>query len=219
MSSVSAFKADVRSLQSILNSFGADLTVDGIFGAKSALAVSNLVPQDRRLVKSLADRLSVDLPEIISWDQINTLVVQASRKHNVPKLYLQRALMIENVTSPRGILVDNLGKHRGLGQFDRATWKSVTRQPWSKVADPASGVDALAKLYNLNRKSFEVQFQSDNYTLETAYLYHNQGASSAARFLKSGSLVYPEQSPDAVETMQLARKQYVNNGNKRRYFV
>jgi hypothetical protein len=219
MSSVSAFKADVRSLQSILNSFGADLSVDGIFGSKSALAVSNLVPQDRRLVKSLADRLSVDLPEIISWDQVNSLVVQASRKHNVPKLYLQRALMIENVTSPRGILIDNLGKHRGLGQFDEPTWKSVTKLPWSKVSDPASGVNALAQLYNMNRKNFNMQFKSDNYTLETAYLYHNQGASSAAKFLKSGSLVHPAQSAEALETMRLARKQYVNNGNQRRYFV
>jgi hypothetical protein len=127
--------------------------------------------------------------------------------------------MVENVTSVRGILIDSIGRHRGLGQFDSATWKSVTKLPWSKVTDPTAGVTAIAQLYKANAKSFASQFSEGVYTVETAYLYHNQGASSAAKFLTSGRFVYPKQSSDALETMQLARKQYVNSGNKNRYFA
>jgi hypothetical protein len=125
--------------------------------------------------------------------------------------------MVENVTSAKGVLIDSIGKHRGLGQFDQPTWKSTMRVDWSKVVDPALGVEGIAKLYLKNEKSHSIHFPSIPYTLETAYLYHNQGASSAKRFLQSGDLVYPKQSHEAVDTMRLARKQHVHNSKNRRY--
>ena len=216
MSSVSAFKADVRAFQSILNSFGADLKEDGVFGPRSAMAVSVLDQKDRRLVKSLADRLSIQIPSILSWTEVSNLIQEAAQRHKVPKLFLQRTIMIENVTSAQGVLIDTLGKHRGLGQFDQPTWKAVTCKPWTRVSDPRDSVNAIAKLYLMNEKSFRSTFPSGSYTLETAYLYHNQGAKSAERFLKEGELVYPNQSPEAVETVQLARRQHVNNRNPNR---
>jgi hypothetical protein len=155
-------------------------------------------------------------PVFVSWTEIEDIVSVVSAEYSVPRSYLVKTVDIENYTSPDGVFVDTEGKFIGLGQFNEATWNAVMDDPYGEASNPRKGIEAIAKLYLANKASFEVNFRSAEYTDEIAYLYHNQGAPSAASFLHSGTLKYPDQSRSAGEVFKVARRQYVNNRNQNR---
>jgi hypothetical protein len=62
-----------------------------------------------------------------------------------------------------------------------------------------SSMLAAALLYEENKRVFEAQFPHANYTDEIAYLYHQQGSTSARTFLETGVLLYPKQSKKSLD--------------------
>lgn len=99
-------------------------------------------------------------------------------------------------------LHDNTGKIRGLFQFSEVAWRDVNMSDWSTNAiDPMLSTRAAALFYFKNKARHERSFASP-YTKEVAYLYHNQGPSAAAKFLRSRELVYPGQSIAALQVFE-----------------
>lgn len=105
-----------------------------------------------------------------------------------------------------GYVISHAGTYKGLGQFDAYTWNALQplglEYPYSLAGNPTADVRATLLLlrdagrYHRNKFGFEMK------DVNTAYLFHNQGAPSAASFLRSGVLVYPKQSKKAREAFK-----------------
>jgi len=131
---------------------------------------------------------------------------------NVPSSYIIDTVRLENYGTKLldGFIVETAGKYRGLGQFDKKTWDSVMSPvSFDSVSSTYDSLLAIARLYERNKRSFVVQGNDLNlYSNGVAYLYHNQGATSAHLYLESGRLVYPQQSLKAKRLFKRARDEY-----------
>lgn len=107
----------------------------------------------------------------------------------------------KHVEGHAGYIIEREGTYRGLGQFSSVTWNSLRKQglkpSYSSVGTPEH--DAMATLLLLrdstryHRNTFGMELND----FSVAYLYHNQGAPSAANYLRTGILTSPKQSSDA----------------------
>jgi hypothetical protein len=132
-----------------------------------------------------------------------------------PASYLRKILFLENWTNDEQVGTSLTGMFRGLGQFARSTWNSVRKEvrhrdntipDWAVgVHDPLISLKMVAFLYASNKRVFNKHFPEGVYSDEIAYLYHQQGASAARKFLVSGNLVYPGQSKKSLAVLDMAR--------------
>jgi len=155
--------------------------------------------------------LGLDLPVSLDREAVEGLCRNVSRRTNVPVSYLVKTVYLENASTNGVITVEYFGKYRGIGQFDKRTWESVMDASYD-TTDPEVGLIAVAKLYLANERSFRAKFGKARYTDGIAYLYHNQGASAAASFIRTGDLRYPKQSNKALEVFKYARNAHVSAG-------
>lgn len=139
----------------------------------------------------------------VTHDEVTRMIRAVSAELDVPESYLQLMVSLENHRTPDGYAIEYDGPFRGIAQFNRATWESIRRLYPSLnlpefevgVTDELQSLLAAGALYHDNKRSFERTFGTESYfTDEIAYVYHQQGASAAAEFLRSGRLVYPNQS-------------------------
>lgn len=79
--------------------------------------------------------------------------------------------------------------YAGLGQFNRPTWASVSDASFNDAVLLAPSIRAVMGLVKANNKSFTVYKNrygwNLNFDSELAYLFHNQGAWSAAKILNN----------------------------------
>lgn len=184
------------------------IVVDGHFGPMSALAL-NRSPQDvREVVNDLAQELDWRLPDVVNEMEMDQLVDEYAQKFDVPRSYLASLVILENTMKDGNYIVEHEGTHRGLGQFDRPTWKAVMNEPFFNSVLPSKSMEAISRLYAKNKDSYLAKFPDGEYTDEIAYLYHNQGAPAAAVFLETGNLVYPMQSKKAITLFAVARNKH-----------
>lgn len=201
-----------KTLQLVLNSLGHGLAVDGVVGSRTFAALNKSIP-DHPWLKKLAEQLGIKERDFLSFTQIDQLASRVAQEEQIPASYLLSTFKIENKQVTGGIEVEYEGTFRGIGQFNAKTWNSVMDVPFSEVTNHTQSAIATARLYKANKVSFLNAFPSGKYTDEIAYLYHNQGASSATRYLRYGLLRYPKQSRHALNTFALARGQHHGNSS------
>jgi hypothetical protein len=132
----------------------------------------------------------------ISASEIDRIIAENPDLQN-RESYLRLMLSLEAPNIDDGFVNEPQPPFIGLAQFNRDTWDSISTLPFSEALDPVQGLKGAVSLYNSNKRSFERKFDG-TYTDEIAYLYHNQGAPSAAQFLRTGVLKYPKQSRKAL---------------------
>lgn len=90
---------------------------------------------------------------------------------------------------------DSVGGIIGPFQFSEIAWTDVGLTNWRNDAlDLTISTRAALLYFFLNRRRHLRKFPDIFYSNEIAYLYHNQGPSGAAFFLKNGRLKFPGQS-------------------------
>lgn len=146
------------------------------------------------------------IPSIkLSMAEFVSLVADVALVHGdgdpVLREYLLLMATTENVvTSDGSFIIEHAGTFRGIAQFNKVTWEAVMPKGTfeSLSANPVTSLVAAIKLWYANKKSFRAEFGSKSYSPSVGYLYHNQGASQAAKYLKSGRMTPVLQSQSAV---------------------
>ncbi len=124
------------------------------------------------------------------------MVHRVASFYSVPKDFLDLMIDLEGGED------DNTGPHRGLAQFNRSTWNSVTDLDFDLyVMDPAASLIASSLLYLSNKQDFERSYPNATFTPPIAYLFHNQGTPNALRFLRTGRLT-GSQSTKAIQIFE-----------------
>lgn len=207
-------KESAKALQTIMSGRKA-LKVDGKIGPRT-MSVYNSLPAPEQMTVRRASRMMglMDFAptQTVSIQRVERLAGQIVLETGVPFSYLLKTVELESymTADKTGYVIDSDGKYQGLGQFDIDTWQAVMPGvALSERTNVLASLRAIARLYLANRKSFVIQGNSqDAYSDSIAYLYHNQGASSAVYYLNTGLLKYPAQSRSAVELFKQARKVY-----------
>lgn len=199
------YAAAVEFAQVIISHFTSiDLKVDGVFGRKTALALAKAPAE---VVDRLADiftALTFSLPLLVSDQDMKAAVEVAAKANSVDPSLIWEVVKQENPHITGYYMVEFSGTFRGVGQFNKTTWASVTDAPWSDVNKTAVSLDAVAKLAKANKQYYDSYFTGP-FTPEVAYLYHNQGAPAATEFLQTGRLRYPDQSSKALALFDTLR--------------
>lgn len=173
--------------------------------AEASAAVVDSVP--RSVERTVPGDAAYLLADVLS-------TVEKIAPSGVPKSYLRKMLFLENFTSDQEIGTTVTGYYRGLGQFSRRTWNDIRREfklehdlpSWELgTQDPVVSLLMAGYLYLSNAAVFGRQFPGQIFTDEIAYLYHQQGATAAKRFLLKGNLVYPNQSKKSLVVLDKAR--------------
>lgn len=160
---------------------------------------------------------SADGPSFYPISRVKAAAHKASERTGAPLSYLLKMISFENLTTDAGVWVEHAGTFRGVAQFNARTWESVrTRYPDARLpafeigsSDLNVSLTAAGLLWVENKKSFSRVFRNREFFDEIGYLYHQQGSSAAAKFLKTGALVYPKQSATSVEEFNQARIAFV----------
>jgi hypothetical protein len=207
---------NARALQTIVAS-RQPIVVDGMIGSKSLAAIKRLSEVDRFVVLGASRMMRIVLPTIkpaitVSINTARGVAELVSDRTGVPLDFLMLTLELENFKSAdgTGYSVEFEGTFRGLGQFDKATWDAVMPNvSFERVCDTSLSLTAIATLYLSNKATFVRQGNNPLlYSIGIAYLYHNQGAGSANLFLRTGMLVFPDQSRAAVDLFFKTRIDY-----------
>lgn len=107
---------------------------------------------------------------------------------------------LEFLLELEGGIGDHEGAIRGPYQFGRSAWMEAGEGLWEvRSVDLMYSSRAAIRYYLMNKNRFEKLFPDREYTFEIAYLYHNQGPSGAAYFLRNGKLRWPKQSRAAIK--------------------
>lgn len=202
----------VKAIQVLYNALHPDagLRVDGVFGPLTTQAVNN-----EPLLGQLAER--VDLGAIRA-PSMNTNRVAVSRqtldagiaaavKRFGPEVrdFLEFMVKVENYPDPvsGGVFTTLGGTFQGVAQFSKDTWtRGAARIPevgsYANVSDAGKSLMLAAWYWRDHKDIFRAHAQKLGlkfaYSPVVAYLYHQQGASAALSFLKTGKLQYPRQS-------------------------
>jgi hypothetical protein len=196
-------------LQRILAQGGPEPVVDGLYGRMTSRAYQRA----SGIVQSLHDDVAQDLgyipPVLASFDEIEKICSDVASSWGVPSSYMTKILMAENQVNLNKdeILIEYDGTFKGLGQFNSATWESVVPYPFADVVSHARSAEAVCRLYLANKATHASVFSSP-FTDNIAYLYHNQGAGSARRYLDTGNLTFPKQSELALAIFAIARRNH-----------
>lgn len=200
-----------KSLNAVLPE-GTSISVDGQIGPVTRAKAALISGQSYNIAKVDNDMGSLfAYPTIISFDLVKAKfdALQDSQliDRSLPWSMFELALQLENTTSGSFIFTEYEGKYKGLFQFGYDTWCLVMEPSTWKggKASTSMQLQAMGRLLVANRHYHALQGLDIDFTPEVAYLYHNQGASSAYSFLKTGVLKYPNQSIQAIEVMDLAR--------------
>lgn len=203
--------APENALQHLISVFDQSQSVDGIIGLRTASRIRGLATRDTMVVQSFAEKvLSYKEPQLLSSDSVSELISEVSSGNSEYEQYLELMVELENKITPQGVFVEYAGTFKGIAQFNRETWVSLGGPSFEEVVDTKVSLQQALKLYLDNQSSFRTIFgPGPKYTKEIAYLYHNQGASSAARFLDVGVLTYPGQSNHALMVFDFAKSAFV----------
>lgn len=216
--------ADITlAIQHMLRAFGANVRADGILGPKTQAAITQAPPAVSRLVESMQSTYAALTPKDLAFikdEDLTLLIASASKATGCPVSYLRTSVALENIRDDRGGYRTTLtGTFRGLGQFNQVTWNGVSKLGdignWPTSAEPnhTGSVKAMCLLYLDNKRAFLAQFPKGRYTDEVAYLYHNQGSYGATSYLRTGILLAPEQSSQALRTLRIARASYASESS------
>lgn len=201
-------------LQTLINELErTTLTVDGVIGPKTLSKIVDMSPARRAMVTQFGGLVNVPVNEmIVSTATLFEYADEVGRFIGVPTSFLLSCVSYENYYYRDHFLIEVEGKFKGLGQFDRTTWESVSSANFEEAISPVTSLDAIARLYLANRIVFENQrIPGFEYTVDVAYLYHNQGASAAAEFLRGKEQVrYPLQSEGALAVFTRIKGQQKN---------
>lgn len=230
-----ATSEDVQLVQALLQLLGAKgLKIDGLWGPRTAQAVTALSADDQALLLTavkhgrphLAPLIKDSLgrqgtkrePHFIPWGELTSLAGRVQQELGVPSSYLLLMLRLENKTNEAGVYPEYEGTFQGVAQFNRATWNGLRTKyaafelpPYTQgVTDTLASLRAAAILYKDNNYSFQRDFPNGAlYSDGIAYLYHQQGASAAKRFLTSGRLMYPDQSAQSKALFAAVRSAFL----------
>lgn len=170
----------------------------------------------KRAATILLSKSSVDytkyfntsMMSFVSHADVDTFLDELHVSEN-ERASLLLACGIENRNDDTGIFIENKVPFVGLGQFSKATWQSVSDDPYELACDPEASLRAMLKLHRANEAVFHRQFGDGvDFTPELSYLYHNQGAGAAKSFLLTGELRWPQQSALALQTFDQAKEQF-----------
>lgn len=166
-----------------------------VMGVEAAIAEAPIEREDQGDVMS-----KVQGRGTVSYSRkvVDAAIDRVAGELGVPASYLTLVVELENWVSDDEVVTTTVGTFRGLGQFNRVTWDSVMSIPYSRAAEIYPGLTAIARLYKSNRVYHSANLGSE-FTDAVGYLYHNQGAPSAKKFLVTGRLQYPKQSRKALE--------------------
>lgn len=163
------------------------------FASKTANVLTSKV-----LPKSLLPTFDTYAKPFVSWEEIKQAISETDATTAEGDM-LSQFFRFENKHSSKGINVEMKIPFVGLGQFDRATWKSVSNKPYEYAADTVSSIEATLALLRANRRSYTRQFgRTEGFTPYVAYLYHQQGASRAKRILQRTASVRGNQSKESL---------------------
>lgn len=207
-------------VQYALRALGYDVRVDGIYGPKTAEAVSKAAAAGKSVITNMINALpDADAPAnslVITRPDLYELMCVVSEATDVPMSYLELCMVLENKWLSGGVVMELEGRFRGLGQHDKKTWDGLIKLGYKLPAfeqmDKESSLYATAYLYKENEKAFKARRRGTFFD-EVAYLYHNQGAPNAYLYLTTASLRYPGQSPAAREVLVTARRRHVNESS------
>lgn len=206
-------------MQYTLRALGKNVQADGLLGNQTRSAISSLSGQERQILTTLQNQLpnrrsTVPGRIFFTSKELADGIGRVSSEQSVPNSFLADMVELENYVVPGGVETTTTGNFRGLGQFNRTTWDALIRlganlPPWERgVTTVLDSLRAAAYLWKENRRAYLQQNPGRIFTDEIAYLYHNQGAPAAVRFLRTGKLVYPDQSDKAVRVAAVARSQH-----------
>lgn len=199
--------ASVRALQARLQRQGAAIAVDGVIGPQTLLAAHEFYA----FAAEVADFPADFAWDYVTWDEIRYVMSIMTREMYVNVSFLNVMIKTENYHDTMGVLIKNEGYARGIAQFTEATWSKVTGSDWNESRDVGASLRAAMRLYMANRSVHANSFPGVVFSDAVAYLYHNQGAPGASKFLRSGKFVYPKQSDDALALMRSTRLSYESN--------
>lgn len=185
--------------------------LDELVDIKTSASIKDAVAKERhpssvarKLVRP-GDNLLREGHLFVSCAEVESVCdeLELSKEH---REFIDFALPIENYnvilddgdSRTPGYVTSLTGTFRGLGQFSRSTWRSVVGKPFPLVADTRLSIKAMCDLYDDSKRHFAAS-GGQNFDAKVAYLYHNQGAGSAVKFLQTGQLVYPKQSTRALD--------------------
>lgn len=206
-------KSSIAALQSMVSALGATaVKIDGLIGPQTAYAMSRLNEVSRTLVEGFIKLAGIDMPTLVSLSELRALANDVGRETKVEPGVLMFIVEHENAIVNGHIYVEVEVPYVGIGQFDEPTWESVSTLDYSAAKEIVPSMYAIANLYHANAKSYLVKRKKNvPFTKEIAYLYHNQGAGSAYKYLATGEIVHPKQSAKAIKTMKTAGEQYVTS--------
>lgn len=163
-------------------------------GAEHLIDSTEPLPRDQQ--GDVMSRVKTGGTVSYSRQVINDAIARVAEETGVPSSYLELVVETENWVSKDEVTTTLTGKYRGLGQFDSSTWAAVSPHPYDRAAEVYPGLLATARLYTANKDTFR-RGVGGVFTDAIAYLYHNQGAGNAKRYLLTGDLKYPAQSAQA----------------------
>jgi hypothetical protein len=140
----------------------------------------------------------------------------ASKLTDVPHSFLELMLAHENYVHTNGYDAGMSGNYRGLAQIGKETWDSIKRANkaivlkwWEEgVTDATQSMIAAGLLYRANKTDFLRHYPARKFSDEIAYLFHQQGSSSALKFLDKGVLLYPYQSAKSLTLFEDLRRSF-----------
>lgn len=206
-------------LQKLLTVLGSKLSLDGIFGPRTARAFASFNREQRDSIQ----KLIFAEPQLRVFSLATLTDVANKMFPNATDIqeYIAIVLRHENyiVTNAQGtdvVVSETFGKHKGLAQFNSATWDDLnTGHDWTDIINADVSLLGLGLLYKDNKRSFKVKFPTSDFTPEIAYLYHVQGAGSAAKYLGGSQLINRGQSVAANKLFKLSREAYKDEQSER----
>lgn len=153
------------------------------------------------MVKAASLMLGSDFESVTKFRQLVNATVVGNYENDPFAIDDAKAReYLEFVAELEGGTGDVDGPYIGPFQFGKAAWSESSSAPYWPGAlyyDVAARA-ALNYMY-LNRNRFMRSFPNREFTKEIGYLYHNQGPTGAAHFLRTGELKWPKQSRKALE--------------------
>lgn len=157
------------------------------------------------LKKQLAGGTIISRADILSGYAMLTETIGLT---DLEKEYVEFTIDKENYhAQPDGFILSVSGKFRGLGQFMRKTWNDLIplfpNVSFIKYSEGVGSVYydllAIVLLYRSNERTFKNQFGVGNFpNWEIAYLYHQQGATQGANYLRGDPLKWNGQSDETL---------------------
>jgi hypothetical protein len=189
----------VQLAQTLLNHLGISVQVDGLPGQQTMGGISALPKEQRKALVNLTSAMNT-CDSFLLLKTLKKIAINATTAESTPSAvsFLSLLIDMENTVYQGVVYVKSSASFKGIAQFNEKTWSALTSLPFSLAEDPKTALRAAVKLYKANR-SFHTNHSTLPFTDDIAYLYHNQGASSALDYLKHGRLVYPKQSVAAVD--------------------